>query len=40
MKTTSNEGLQIDSLATTYGLQQIISDPSLICPTLVLALTD
>ena len=25
---TSNEGSQIDSLATTYGLQQLISDPT------------
>ena len=28
----SNEGSQIDSLATTYGLQQLISDPTLILP--------
>ena len=29
---TSNEGSQIDSLATTYGLQQLISDPTHILP--------
>ena len=29
---TSNEGSQIDSLATTYGLQQPISDPTHILP--------
>ena len=29
---TSNEGSQIDSLTTTYGLQQLISDPTHILP--------
>ena len=29
---TSNEGSQIDSLATTYDLQQLISDPTRILP--------
>ena len=29
---TSNEGSQIDSLATNYGLQQLISDPTHILP--------
>ena len=29
---TSNEGSQIDSLATNYGLQQLISDPTQILP--------
>ena len=29
---TSNEGSQIDSLATNYGMQQLISDPTQILP--------
>ena len=29
---TSNEGSQIDSLATIYGLQQLVSDPTHILP--------
>ena len=29
---TSNKGSQIDSLTTTYGLQQLISDPTHILP--------
>ena len=29
---TSNEGSQIDSLATTYGVQQLVSDPTHILP--------
>ena len=29
---TSNEGPQIDSLTTTYGLEQLISDPTHILP--------
>ena len=36
---TSNEGSQIDSITTTYGLEQLISDPTHILQTLLLALT-
>ena len=35
----SNEGSQTDSLATTYGMQQLISDPNHILIALLLVLT-